>query len=397
MSEQPARLEAIDVFRGITVAAMLLVNNPGSWAAIYPPLRHAEWHGWTPTDLIFPFFLFIVGITTCISLAARRARGATDGEIVRKILTRGSLIILIGLALNAFPFFSSARELGTVDAALGDRIAHRFEHLRLTGVLQRIGVVYIAAGLLTLRTSRRQQVAIIAAILGAYWVIMTLLPVPGTGTPGWMVLDERDATMAAYFDRLLLAPDHIYKAGKTWDPEGPLSTLPAVATTMLGFICGSWLTREQRTREWLVPLFVAGAIGTVAGQVWGWLFPINKNLWTSSYVIFTAGAAALMLAAVLWLQENSRAWRRIAQFFLPFGVNPMLAFVGSGIMARLIGSLIKVPYGEKTRTLQPVLHETLFASWLSPRAASLAFALSFVTLWFVLLLPLQRRRIYWRV
>jgi predicted acyltransferase len=396
-SEATTRLEALDVFRGLTVASMLLVNNPGSWGAIYPPLAHAEWHGWTATDLIFPFFLFIVGITTFLSIEARRRKGAGDGEIAGRILRRAALIILIGLALNAFPFYSGVQETGIEHASFIDRIAHRFAHLRFTGVLQRIGVVYLTVALLALKTTRRQQIAITGFILAAYAVVMLLLPVPGSGAIGLTVLDRPAETMAAWFDRLLLAPDHIWKGGKTWDPEGPLSTIPAIATGLLGFLFASWMRERDGSAEMLGGLFAIGGLVAVAGQVMGWFFPINKNLWSSSYVLFTAGMAAMTYATILWLSDRYASFRRISRFFLPFGVNPMLAFVGSGVMTRLITSLILVPYDGKTRVLQPVLYQSAYASWLTPKLASLAYALTFVLVWFLILLPLHRKRIYWKV
>jgi len=268
------RLESLDVFRGITIAGMLLVNNPGTWNAVYPPLEHAEWNGWTPTDVIFPFFLFIVGITTALSLSARRARGASEREMARQIIRRGGLIVVIGLLLNAFPFFWWGKIAGVPDPTLLQRILWRAQHLRFAGVLQRIGLAYIAAALLTLRTSWRQQAGIIAALLLGYWAIMTLVPIPGTGgTLGGAFLDDPGRTLAAWTDRALLGTDHIWVSTKTWDPEGPLSTLPAIATAILGVLAGAWIMRKERPLlERLTGLFGAGSLGMVAGLVWNWVF-----------------------------------------------------------------------------------------------------------------------------
>lgn len=396
-SEATTRLEALDLFRGLTVASMLLVNNPGSWGAIYPPLAHAQWHGWTPTDLIFPFFLFIVGITTCLSIAARRQKGAGDRAIAGRILQRGVLIIVIGLLLNAFPFFSDAKETGIAHPSFFERVAHRFEHLRFTGVLQRIGVVYLAVALIALRTTRRQQIAITAFILVGYAVVMMLLPVPGSGVAGYTVLDRPSETMSAFFDRLLLAPDHIWKGGRTWDPEGPLSTVAAIATGLLGFLYAGWMSERTSSGQMLAGLFASGGVLALVGLMFGWLFPVNKNLWSSSYVLLTAGLAAMTYAAVLWLFDRSESFRRAGRFFLPFGVNPMLAFVGSGVMTRLITSVIRVPWEGEMRVVQPVIYQSAFASWLPPKLASLAYALTFVLVWFLILLPLHRKRIYWKV
>jgi predicted acyltransferase len=374
----PARLLALDVFRGATVAGMLLVNNPGSWSAIYPPLAHAPWHGWTPTDLIFPYFLFIVGVTTHLSLSRRRARGAADAVLVRHILVRGGLIVLFGLLLNAFPYWP----------------AERWTHLRYAGVLQRIGVVYIACALLTLRTSLRAQAAILAAILFGYWALMTLVTVDGA--LGALVLSEPSRTLAAALDRALLGADHIWQYSRTWDPEGPLSTLPAIGSAMLGVFAGRWLQSPRPLAERIAGLCGLGAPLMALGLGWGWSFPINKNLWTSSYVLFTGGMAAVSLGVCLWVIDD-RGVKGWTAPFEAFGVNPMLAFLGTGVMGRVIGALWRVDLDGRSVTVQQLVYERAFASWLEPRDASLAFALGFVLLWLLLLWPLYRRRIHFKV
>src|SRR5688572_1618655 len=193
------RLQSLDVFRGATVAGMLLVNDPGTWSAIYPPLRHAEWNGWTPTDLVFPFFLFIVGITTQLSLAARRERGDSESAIRRQILRRAGLIFLFGLLVNGFPFFTWGNVAGNPDPSFMDRILDRLQHWRIMGVLQRIALAYCIAALIAVRASLRAQVVTLAALLIGYWLVMTVLPVPGTdGTPGALLLNTPGKTMAAY-------------------------------------------------------------------------------------------------------------------------------------------------------------------------------------------------------
>ena len=374
MSERE-RLAALDVFRGLTIAGMLLVNNPGSWGAIYAPLGHAPWHGWTPTDLVFPFFLFIVGITTWLSLEGRRARGATDRQIVGQALKRGALIILLGLLVAAFPY--------TPERILG---------IRIPGVLQRIGVCYIAVGLLTLRTTLRQQIVIATALLLGYWAAMTLIPVPGYGAGA---LGKPEQTLAAYIDRLLLE-GHLWAQTRTWDPEGPLSTLPAIVTAMLGVFAGRWIGSPRPLLERVAGLFAFGAFGAAVGSAWGWVFPINKNIWTSSYVVFTGGLACLVLATCLWLIDV----RRVTWWTTPFrifGTNPLFAFVASGIFARTIYSLIRVPYGSETISLQAAIYRSGYASWLPPKPASLAFALTVVAFFFVIHWALYRKGIVLKV
>ena len=391
------RLLSLDVFRGMTVAGMLLVNDPGSWSAIFPPLEHAEWNGWTPTDLIFPFFLFIVGITTHLSLSARRARGDDDSAIVKQILRRGLIIYLLGFAMAMFPFYQWGAISAIPNATPWDRILFRIEHVRILGVLPRIAIVYVCAGLLTLRTTVRQQIIIIAVLLFSYWFAMTLIPVPGENTIGALLLNTHDRNLAAYFDRLILGTSHTWIGSVTFDPEGPMSTIPAIATAMLGVLAGRWIgLRDKSLLERISGLFAAGAIGMMVGLMWNWAFPINKNLWTSSYVIFTAGMACVALATIMWIVDytNVRWWTKP---FVVFGVNPIVAFVGSGVMARLIYTLWHVNYQGKSVVIQNAIYQIVFLPWLPPRVASLAFAIAFVLLWYGILLVLYKRNIILKV
>jgi predicted acyltransferase len=375
---QKERLLALDVFRGITVAGMLLVNNPGTWSAIYPPLEHAAWNGWTPTDVIFPFFLFIVGITTHLSLSSRRSRGAADADLVRQIIKRGALIVLCGLLLAAFPYSPLTR----------------ITAMRFPGVLQRIGVAYTVGALLTLRTSLKQQIVILAVLLYGYWFAQTLIPVPGRGM-GALLLGDPSASLSAWIDRAVFG-SHLWINSKTWDPEGLLSTVPAVGTVILGVFCGRWIDTRQDLMDRLVGMFAVGSILMVVGMMWNWSFPINKSLWTSSYVIFTGGMAAVTLATCIWIVDVLGI-RRWTTPILVFGMNPLIAFVGSGAMARTIYTLVKVPYGGEQVPIQRVIYERGFASWLEPRDASLLFAITFVLLWAVILWVFYRKRIFLKV
>ena len=320
------------------MAGMLLVNNPGTWAAIYWPLEHAEWHGWTPTDLIFPFFLFIVGITT--ELSRKEPRG---------ILRRGLLIIACGVFLHLFPYF-------------------RFDTLRWMGVLQRIGIVYIVAALIAWRASRRTIAIVVAVILLGYWFVLTRGP-----------LEPPPATVAAQVDRALIPEPHLWKQAKTWDPEGPLSTIPAIASALLGVLAARWV-KERNVKT----LTIVGLAGVAAGLLWGMIFPINKALWTSSYVVLTAGFACVLLA--IWIR-----WLPAKPFDV-FGLNPLIAFLGSGLMARLLG-IIKID----GVSLQALSYRTLFKPYFEPHLASLLWALTFVLVWYAILALLHWKKLYLRV
>src|SRR5918997_6562826 len=253
---ETTRLLSLDVFRGITIAGMILVNNPGTWSSIYWPLRHAEWHGWTPTDLIFPFFLFIVGVSITLAFARRMESGGDEYDLLKKVLKRSVLIFALGLFLNGFPYFNLAE-------------------IRIAGVLQRIAVCYFVASIIFLKVKNwRTQAIIAAALLLLYWALMTVVPVPGFGAGDL----GKEGNLAAYIDRWLLGP-HIWKGGKVFDPEGLLSTIPAITTTICGVLTGHWLRSKRTEMEKVAGMFFAGACAVIVGWVWHSWFPINKSLW----------------------------------------------------------------------------------------------------------------------
>jgi predicted acyltransferase len=390
------RLLSLDVFRGMTVAGMLLVNNPGDWGHIFAPLEHAAWHGWTPTDLIFPFFLFIVGVTSHLSLSQRRARGDDDTAIVRQVLKRGALIFLFGVFLSWFPGFMWGTIESIPNATFGDRVLYRLEHLRIMGVLQRIGVAYVIGALITLRGGWRQHLVILLSILLGYWALMTLVVVPDQGVPGWQLLDRPDAVLSAWFDRTILTTNHLWASAKTWDPEGLLSTLPAVGSMMIGQFAGRWIGSPRPIAERLNAMFAIGALLLMVGLMWHWVFPINKSLWTSSYVVFTGGMALVTLATCMWVIDVQQI-RRWTTFFVIYGTNPMIAFLGSGLMARLTVTLLKVQTADGPVSVQWAIFQSVFAPIFEPHVASLGYALSFVALWFVILWALWRRNIFLKV
>ena len=390
------RLLSLDVFRGMTVAGMLLVNNPGDWDHIFEPLEHAKWNGWTPTDLIFPFFLFIVGVTSFLSISQRRARGDDEGAIVRQILRRGALIFLFGLFLAWFPGFMWGRIDALPDPTFLDRVVYRIEHIRIMGVLQRIAVAFVIGALITLRGTWKQHAVTLVAILLGYWALMTLVTVPDRGVPGWQLLDQPDAVLSAWFDRLVFGTNHLWISAKTWDPEGLLSTLPAVGTMMLGQFAGRWISQPKPIAERLNGMFGAGALLMMVGLMWHWVFPINKTLWTSSYVVFTGGMALVTLATCMWIIDV-QGWKRWTKFFVIYGTNPMIAFLGSGLMARITVTLWKVQTPEGPKSASWVVYQAIFAPILEPRVASLGYAVTFVLLWFVILWALWRRKIFLKV
>jgi predicted acyltransferase len=366
----PSRLVSLDAFRGLTIASMLLVNNPGTWGHIYPPLKHAPWNGWTPTDLIFPFFLFIVGVAMTLSFGKLLERGATRNELLLKTGKRAALIFLVGLALHSFPW-----------------IGYDYAHLRIPGVLQRIAIAYFFASAIYLFVpTLKGRVVALAALLFGYWGLQTLVPVPG----GYAGVLKPGLDFGAYIDRAIFTENHLWTFAKTWDPEGLLSTLPAIGTALLGAFCGEWLKSGRTQTEKTLGLFIAGAIGIVIGAMWSWAFPINKNLWTSSYVIFTAGMAAQTFAMCYWLIDV-KGYQRWAKPFVIFGVNAIAAFFLSSAGARTL-NLIKV--GADDVALKTYIFKNFYESWATPINASLAFAITYVLFWLGIMTILYRRRIF---
>jgi predicted acyltransferase len=356
------RLVSLDILRGATIAAMIVVNNQSSDAA-YWPLRHAEWNGWTPTDLVFPFFLFIVGVSLVLSFEARLERGASRSQLFLRALRRSAILFLIGLMLNGLA-------------------ARHVESWRIPGVLQRIAIAYCAAALITLYSGTRTRVGLIAILLLGYWVLMRFVPVPGHGIPGRDIpLLHPYANLAAYLDRKLMF-GHLWE--RTRDPEGILSTLPAIATTLCGVLTGEWLRSSRLPHQKAAGIFGSGLIAMIAGALWSRWFPINKNLWTSSYVLFTAGCALICLAICYWVNDiklHRGAWTKP---FLILGTNAIAAYV---ISERLGGFLSWSGFG--------------FFHWLagigSPAEGSLLYSLVVVVLCFVPVWWMYHKKIFLKI
>jgi predicted acyltransferase len=354
VSDPGGRLVSLDAFRGATIAAMILVNNPGSWSAVYWPLAHAPWHGWTPTDLVFPFFLFMVG------MALNFSRRST----FRQALRRAAILFALGLFMAAYPFFDLAS-------------------LRIPGVLQRIAVCYLAAWIVRRSTGVTGQAVVAATLLAAYWLLMTRVPVPGGIAPNL----EPERSLAAWIDRALLT-GHMWKQTKTWDPEGVLSTLPAIATTLLGAVAGAWVRSQRSGKAKTAGLLAGGLVLTVSGLAWDLSFPINKNIWTSSFVLLTAGLAAYCFGLFYWLADvrGRRGWTGP---LVVYGRNAIFVFVGAGLLTK---TLVLITVGGLS--LQAHLHRALFTWWLPPHAASLAWALATVAGWYAVLWAMDRRGVY---
>lgn len=334
---------------------MMLVNNAGGFDQVYGPLKHAAWHGWTFTDTVFPFFLWIAGVSMTFSFAKRVEAGADRTRLLWHALRRGLIIFVLGLFLNGFPFFNLAT-------------------LRIPGVLQRIGVCYFCAALVFLYCSRRMQAWVTAACLLVYWALMTLAPVPGVASG---VL-EKGQNFAAYIDSLVLS-GHMWSATKTWDPEGILSTIPAISTTLFGVLTGHLLRSSLSALEKAAWMFSSGSILLFLGAWWDKVFPINKNIWTSSYTVFMAGMALVVFGCCYFFLDV-KGWKKHTHWLAIYGSNAIAVYVIAGVVARMLGLL-------KLRT--PVYEG--FAAVVSPINASLLYGLSHVLLLYLLAWFLYRR------
>ena len=385
LAVKPARLLSLDVFRGIAITAMILVNNPGSWDYIYPPLKHAKWHGCTPTDLIFPFFLFIVGVAMALSLSKYTPENRPTKIVYQRIIQRTLILFFLGLFLALLSL--------TLDALFNSK-PFDISTLRIMGVLQRIALCYFFASLIVLNFSQKKQWLIAAIILIGYWLALQFIPVPGYGTGNLSANGE--STLIAYLDRLILTPKHLLKPNPGFDPEGLLSTLTALVNVLIGYFTGSYLKQNtQPQNQTCIQLIITGLSCLIIGHLWSYLFPLNKQLWTSSYVLYTSGWALLLLAALYYIIEirNARKW---AKFFEIMGLNAIFLFVGSGIVARF---LIKthIGTGEKTATTYTWIYQNLFLPWAGPLNGSLLFALCTIIFWFIILYFMYQKKWFFKI
>ena len=371
-SSSGSRLLSLDLFRGATIAFMILVNNNGDEPNAYWPLKHSHWNGWTPTDLVFPFFLFIVGVAMAFAFNSRLKRGESKLKLLGHVLWRGVALFALGMFINGFP---NQYHLAT---------------WRVYGVLQRIAICYVISAILALWTDWRTWILAAFACLLSYWILMRFVPVPGFGVPTHDIpLLDPDRNLGAWLDRKLLA-GHLYEV--TRDPEGVLSTIPAIATSLLGLLTGEWLRSARPAKNKALGMAVFGLAGIVAGKILDLGFPINKKLWTSSYVIFTAGMALLSLSLCYWVVDMKR-WRGPwTKPFLVFGMNAIAAYVLSETLSAWLDN---VHVGETN--WQEIIYQRGFVPLASPANASLLYALAFVlTCWFVMWL-LYRKGIFLKI
>jgi len=375
-----SRLLSLDVLRGITIAGMIMVNNPGSWGKIYTPLEHAQWNGLTPTDLVFPFFMFIMGVSMFLSY--KKFDFKLSGKTFTKLLRRSFLLFLIGLAIGWFSLFCRGLvALRSEDMSLLDKIGHaanNFENMRILGVLQRLALVSFFGSLIVLTFKPKRIPWLIGFILLFYWILMAV-----TGS-----YSENDSSLVSIIDHAILGVTHMYSemlpdgTKVIFDPEGLLSTLPCIAHVLLGFMAGKLISESKDNNQRIQKLFIFGTIILFLGFLLDYAFPINKKIWSSSFVLTTCGLASLLLGLLVWIIDikGKKKW---SVFFESFGVNPMFIYVIAGIISILLGNIGFMYYGE--------WHSTkgfIYTEWLNPvfgdYLGSLAFALLFVTLnWFI--------------
>jgi predicted acyltransferase len=378
---RPGRLLSLDVLRGLTIGFMILVNNNGSEAHAYWPLKHAAWNGFTPTDLVFPTFLFLVGISTVYSTAARLAQGATRQSLFLHVLRRAVILYLLGLVVNSFPFF-------------------HLHTMRFYGVLPRIAICYlIVASLYLINPGWRSKAAVAVAALVGYWILMRFVPVPGFGIPTHDIpLLDRDANLIAWLDRKIFSASHLYE--HTRDPEGLLSTIPALATAILGLLAGIWLRTLRSLKARATGIAIAGISAVLLGGLWNLSFPINKKLWTSSYVLFAGGLSLLLLALCLLIVDLRKkspgvgpGHPRFLRPFLVFGTNAIAAYVFSELLQSTLSSIHPRP----GINFQQMLYWSIADVIPNQAFASLLYSIGFVIICWIPISVLYHRSIFIKI
>jgi len=357
------RIYSLDVFRGATIAAMILVNNAGSYDHTYPQLLHAEWHGWTFTDWIFPFFLFMVGVSMVFSFQSRLKRNQTREQLLLHSLRRSAILVAIGLFINGFPF-------GLIPGS-----EFSFATWRIPGILQRIGLCYLFTSLVFLYAKPRTQWLWTSGLLSAYWLLIKLVPVPGYGAG---ILDP-EGNLAWFLDSTLLdGHTWFFASVQGFDPEGILSTIPAIASTLLGVQVGFWLCSERNPEEKTAGVFIAGNLCLLLGVIMSIWLPINKNLWTVSYAVFMTGWALICFATIYWIVDVKGKTRGMQPFVI-FGMNAITIFTLAELLASLLWAITWPIAGGEIMTLHDAIYEHLFLPLASPVNASLLYAIVFVS------------------
>jgi predicted acyltransferase len=365
------RLLSLDVFRGITVASMILVNNPGDWGHIYSPLEHSIWNGCTPTDMIFPFFLFIVGVSIVFAMETKKADPSLQGKLLFSVIRRAIILILLGWFLALYPHFD-------------------FRTMRIPGVLPRIGLVFGICGVIFVKTTRKTQLILFWFFLVLYYLLMTFVPVPGTGYANL----NPETNLGAWVDRTVLGNIHLWKEAVTWDPEGLLGTIPATSTGLFGILIGTWLKRKDRDDATKVTwMFTVGVAAVILGLICDLFFPINKALWTSSFVLYCGGLATIGLAFFYWLIDV-QGHKGFTRVFVVYGVNAITVFFLSAFIVKS-SPLIKV--GDKKTGILQYLYQHAFAPYFSPINASLAWAICFVLFFLAILTLMYKKNIIIKV
>ncbi len=365
------RFLSVDIFRGITIAAMIMVNNPGTWGAMYSPLEHSAWHGVTPTDLIFPFFLFIVGMSISFAYSGKKKYSITT-EVYSKIISRSIKLIGLGLILAGFtlqfPFF---KDLST---------------LRLPGVLQRIGIVFFFSAIMFLHLNWKALLAVFVTILISYWALLTQIPIDGA-TP----LLTKSSNLASVVDLKILTVDHMWKTN--YDPEGIFSTIPSIATTISGMLVGLVVVAKEKSHFQKITYFISiGVIALIIGYAWNMTFPANKTLWTSSYVLISGGWATIIFAIIYYLSDvkGLSNWGKPA---IIFGSNAITVFFLSGIITRLFG-MIKLGNGA---SIHGNLYSLLASIITIPELSSMVYSLFVITFYFLVALYMYKKEIFIKV
>lgn len=380
------RLLALDVLRGITIAGMLLVNNPGTWSNIYAPLRHAQWNGLTPTDLVFPFFMFIMGISTYISLKKYRFEFSHPAAL--KILKRTFLIFIIGLGIGWFSLtWRTWHSLADTDLGFWSRLGEsmwNFDRIRIMGVLQRLALCYGATAIIALLVKHKHIPYLIVGLLVGYFLLLLF----GRG------FEYNETNILSIADRAVLTLKHMYKDNGI-DPEGLLSTIPSIAHVLIGFLCGKWLLEVQDIRDKLLRLFLIGTVLTFLGFLLSYGCPINKKNWSPTFVITTCGLAASFLALLIWIIDvkGKKKW---SVFFEAYGVNPLFMFVFGGVMSIILGN-IRVPLGDKVTSLHGYIYNGMLQPVFGDYLGSLVYAILFVVFCWSIGYILYKRKIYIKI